>query len=87
VAQGKPITIKAGEAKFDISASGDVTIEGTNISIKAKGNLDLEGVKTTAKGTGQAIVQGAQVQVKADGVGSVEASGPLTLKGAVVAIN
>lgn len=87
VAQGKPITIKAGEAKFDISASGDVTIEGNNISIKAKANLDLEGVKTTTKGTGQAIVQGAQVQVKADGVGSVEASGPLTLKGAMVAIN
>lgn len=88
VAQGKELTIKAGNAKFDINASGDVTIEGNNITIKAKLALELQGGTTAAvKGTTQTTVQGAQLQVKADGMASVEASGPLTLKGAVVGIN
>ncbi len=88
LAEGKPLTIKAGSAKFDISSSGDVTIEGNNITVKAKAELKLEaGATATLKGTSQAAVQGAQVQVKADATGSVEAGGPLTLKGAMVAIN
>jgi hypothetical protein len=88
VAEGKPLTIKAGSAKFDISAGGDVTIEGNNITIKAKMALSVEGGTTASlKGTTQAAVQGMQVQVKADAAASVEASGPLTLKGAIVGIN
>ena len=88
VGEGVPLTIKAGSAKFDISQAGDITIEGNNITIKAKVALDLEGGTTAKlKGTAQTAVQGAQVQVKADGVGSVEAGGPLTIKGAIVGIN
>jgi len=88
VAEGKPVTIKAGSAKFEISPTGDVTIEGNNVTIKAKAALDLEGgSKATLKGTAQTAVQGAQIQVKADATASVEAGGPLTLKGAMVAIN
>ncbi|HEU5008606.1 MAG TPA: phage baseplate assembly protein V [Jatrophihabitantaceae bacterium] len=87
VASGKPVTIKAGSAKFEISASGDVTIEGNNVTIKAQQKLQLEGVSAQLKGTAQTQVQGATVAVKADGLGSVEASGPLTLKGAIVKIN
>jgi uncharacterized protein involved in type VI secretion and phage assembly len=88
VASGKPLTIKAGSAKFDISSSGDITIEANNITIKAQMALKLEaGTQAELKGTAQTAIQGAQVQVKADGVGSIEAGGPLTLKGAVVGIN
>jgi uncharacterized protein involved in type VI secretion and phage assembly len=88
VAQGKPLTIKAGDAKFDISQAGDITIEANNITVKAKMALKLEaGTQAELKGTAQTAVQGAQVQIKADGVGSVEAGGPLALKGAMVAIN
>jgi uncharacterized protein involved in type VI secretion and phage assembly len=88
VAEGKPLTIKAGSAKFDISNSGDITIEGNNVTIKSKAELNLEGgAKATLKGNSQVAVQGAQVQVKADAMCGVEASGPLTLKGATVAIN
>jgi uncharacterized protein YjlB len=87
VGSGKPVTIKAGSAKFDINASGDVTIEGANITINATMALKLEGgTQATLKGV-QTAVQGTQVDVKADGVGNVQASGPLTLKGAMVAIN
>ncbi|GAB2460620.1 type VI secretion system Vgr family protein [Jatrophihabitans fulvus] len=87
VTNGTPLTIKAGGSKFDISNSGDITIEGTNVTIKAKAALKLEGAQLQAKGTGTAAFEGAQVSVKAQGVGSVEASGPLTIKGAVVSIN
>lgn len=87
VGQGKGLTIKAGDAKFDISSSGDVTIEGMNVTIKANSSLKLEG-GTQAELKGQQVaVQGTQVSVKADGMGSIEASGPLTVKGATVAIN
>jgi uncharacterized protein involved in type VI secretion and phage assembly len=87
VASGKEVTIKAGQAKFDINSSGDVTIEGNNVTIKAKLAVKVEaGSQATLKGA-QTAVQGTQVQVKADGVGSVEAGGPLTLKGAMVGIN
>lgn len=87
VGSGKPVTIKAGSAKFDISASGDVTIEGNNVTIKASMALKLEGgTQATLKGV-QTAVQGMQVDVKSDGIGNVQAAGPLTLKGAMVAIN
>jgi uncharacterized protein (DUF2345 family) len=88
VAQGKPVTIKAGTAKFAISNAGDVTIEGNNVKIKANAELTLEGTNTSVKGNAQTQVQGgAQVSVKSNGLASVEATGPLALKGAVVAVN
>jgi uncharacterized protein (DUF2345 family) len=87
VAKGKPITIKAGDAKFDISAIGDVTIEGNNVTIKAKMAVKVEALETTMKAEVKASVQGAMVEVKGSATTSVEASGPLTLKGAIVQIN
>jgi phage baseplate assembly protein gpV/phage protein D len=87
VASGKPVTIKAGTAKFEISAAGDITIEGGNINIKATKALNLEGPRTTVKGNSQVQVQGGQVQVKGMGTTAVEAGGPLTIKGITVAIN
>lgn len=87
MASGKPITIKAGSAQFAIDAQGNVTIEGNKITIKATADLMLQGLNATMKAQVKAAVEGeAQVGVKG-GLGSVEASGPLTLKGATVAIN
>jgi phage baseplate assembly protein gpV len=88
VAAGKPITIKAGTAKFAISQAGDVTIEGKNVNIKAQANLTLEGAESKLKGLGQVQVEGAMVSAKAQTMASVEAAGgPLTLKGLTVAVN
>ncbi|MDP9091481.1 MAG: phage baseplate assembly protein V [Actinomycetota bacterium] len=87
MASGKPVSIQAGDAKFEITAAGDITMEANNITIKAKVALKMQGgTQAELKGT-QTAIQGTQVQVKADGVGSVEAGGPLTLKGAIVGIN
>jgi uncharacterized protein involved in type VI secretion and phage assembly len=88
LAAGKPITIKSGSAMFDINAAGNISIEGKNVTIKADGNLLLQGgTKAVLDTNGQAQVHGLKVDVKADGLGNVEASGPLTVKGATVAIN
>ncbi|MBV9822697.1 MAG: hypothetical protein JO144_10700, partial [Actinobacteria bacterium] len=88
VAGGKPISIKAGSASFEIDASGNVAIKGNKVSIEAQTELALSGnSKAGLTSQGQLAVQGSMVSVKGQGTTSVEASGPLTLKGAMVAIN
>lgn len=87
VAAGKPVAITAGTAKFEITAAGDISIEGNNVTIKAKAQLQLEGVQTAMKGSAQVQIQGALLTAKADELGTVEAGGILTLKGAQVMVN
>lgn len=88
VAQGKPVTIKAGAAKFEISASGDVTIEGNNITLKANQRVQVEGLAgAVLKSDAQAQVQGAMLDLKGQASGNVEAGGVLALKGGMVQIN
>ena len=88
VAAGMPMTIKAGTAKFEITTAGDVTIEGNNITIKAKNELALEGRrKATLKGSGRSRSRATRSRSRPTATASVEASGPLALKGAMVAIN
>jgi uncharacterized protein involved in type VI secretion and phage assembly len=88
VAEGKPVSIKAGSARFEISAAGDVTIEGNNVTIKAKQKLDLEGATgAVLKSDAQTEVQGGMFALKGQGAGSVDGGGTLTLKGGVVQIN
>jgi uncharacterized protein involved in type VI secretion and phage assembly len=88
VAEGKPVTIKAGGAKFAISSSGDIAIEANNISIKAKMKLDLEGTSAAnLKSQAEANVQGAMVKVAGQSMASVEGGASLALKGGMVQIN
>jgi uncharacterized protein (DUF2345 family) len=88
VASGKPISIKSGTASFEIDASQNVTIKGNKVTIEAQTELALTGnSKVAVTSQGQLAVQGSMVSVKGQGTTSVEASGPLTLKGAMVAIN
>ena len=88
VAGGKPVSIKAGSASFEIDASQNVTIKGNKVTIEAQTELALTGnSKVGVTSQGQLAVQGSMVSVKGQGTTSVEASGPLTLKGAMVAIN
>ncbi|MCU1655590.1 MAG: Rhs element Vgr protein [Pseudonocardiales bacterium] len=89
IADGMPLTIKAGSAKFDISKAGDVTIEGKNVNIKATaGAINLEGTTdATLKATKGANVQGMTVAVKGSVTSEVEGGAQLTLKGGMVQIN
>jgi uncharacterized protein involved in type VI secretion and phage assembly len=83
----KPISISNGQAKIEFSDSGDITIEGVNVTIKAKSALKLEGVQLEAKGSGTAKIESASLDVKASGMATVDGGGMLTLKGGMVAIN
>jgi phage protein D/phage baseplate assembly protein gpV len=87
VAMGKPVLIKAGMAKFEITATGDVNIEGANINIKGKTAVNIESPKTTTKGLSQVQMIGGTAVVKGMGQTEVSAGGPLTIKGITVAIN
>jgi uncharacterized protein involved in type VI secretion and phage assembly len=86
----KPIKITNGDATFELTDAGDVTIQGKNVTIKATqgavkieagaGDVGVKGVNVKAEST-------ANLNLKAGAMGSVEATGPLTVKGATVAIN
>ena len=64
-------------------------LKGGNIALKAKTKLTLSAGDTTVeeKGTAQVSVQGKVVEVKADATMTLQASGPNTIKGAMVNIN
>lgn len=88
VADGIPMTIKAGTAKFDISEAGDITVEGNNITIKAKQALNLQAqTQASLKGLQVAVEGQTTVDVKSDLEASVQATGELALKGLTVMIN
>ena len=75
-------------AKIEFTEQGDITIEGNNITLKAKQKVDVSGgTEVGIKGNTKAALEGAQVEVKASATGKLEAGGPLTIKGAMVAIN
>lgn len=88
--QGKPISIKSGNSKFEIDAQGGITIEGTSVTIKATQQaLDLEASagQATLKGNMGVTVQGMTAAVKADTQLSLEGEAMAALKGGVVMIN
>jgi uncharacterized protein involved in type VI secretion and phage assembly len=84
----KPVSISNGTAKIEFSDSGDVTIEGANITLKTKGNVKIEGTGgVEAKSTGTTKLEGAILDLKGSGTGTVDGGGTLTLKGGMVMIN
>jgi uncharacterized protein involved in type VI secretion and phage assembly len=88
VEQGKPILIKAGAAKFEIDAQGNVSIEGTKISLKATSQVSIEGsAGVEAKSDAKVALQAAMIDVKANGTATVDGGGALSLKGGTVAVN
>lgn len=82
-----PVTIKSGTSSLAFDGKGNITIEGTKITLKAQQGVELQGTTITAKAQTQLQLGGVQVSVKGDAAVGVEAGGPLTLKGAMVAIN
>lgn len=83
-----PIKLTNGKATIELTKEGDIKLTGGNVTITASKNVSIEATqKLTGKGTNGVALQGLKVDVKADMAGSVEAGGPLTIKGATVAIN
>lgn len=71
VPSGMPVEISAGSTSLKFSESGDVTLEGNNITIKAKQDLKL---------------QGFQVAVAADAALDIKAQAKLGVSGAMVEV-
>jgi uncharacterized protein involved in type VI secretion and phage assembly len=67
------ITLDEVQKKITLESGGD-------IELKATGNLTLSGINIKVSATGN-------LEATATGTGKVEATGPLTVKGAVVNIN
>ena len=87
VPAGTPIAIKSGDAAIEIGNDGSITISGQKITLKSKTDVDISGVNITSKASVKAAISGTMVEVKASATGEVSASGALTLKGAMVAVN
>ena len=85
---GKPISLKSGDSSIEIGPDGSITIKGTKVTIEAKTELKLSGANASIAAQAKAELSGqAAVSVKSGGMGEVAATGPLTVKGAMVAIN
>ena len=92
----KKLTLSAGDTSITLESGGKVTIKGSaDINIESGANLKLKGTpKLSAQATsveikadGQLNLQGAQTAVKANATLDLNASGPASLKGAIVKIN
>ncbi|MFO0617557.1 MAG: type VI secretion system tip protein TssI/VgrG [Polyangiaceae bacterium] len=86
---GDKLTIVVGDAKITIEKSGDITVEGKNLSVKSSGDTKVESSgKVEVKATGDVAVESSgKVDVKSSGPMQVNASGPVKVKGAQVGIN
>lgn len=83
-----PIKLTNGKATIELTKEGDIKLTGGNVMITAQKNVSIEATqKLTGKGSTGVALQGLKVDLKSDSAGSVEAGGPLTIKGATVAIN
>ena len=76
----KKITIQAGNSKLEIDSSG-------GISMKSSGKLSLQGTDVEIKANSKLSMQGTTSELKANATLDLKASGPATLKGAIVKIN
>jgi type VI secretion system secreted protein VgrG len=74
-------------ANLTAKATADFAGSGVNVSHKATADLKNEGLNVTNKASVNLSNEGAIIASKASGMHSVEASGILTVKGALVKIN
>lgn len=74
------LVLSAGDTSVTLEASG-------NITNKAKSKIASQAANIEDKANAKVAIQGAQVDVKADATMNLQASGPATLKGAMVNIN
>lgn len=81
-----PVTITSGQG-ISIKATGDLALEGANVTIAAKAKVSVDGVTVAAKGKGQLQLEGAQATLKGSAVVSVEGGAMAQVKGALVKLN
>ncbi|MBT0993008.1 hypothetical protein KIN34_01715 [Cellulomonas sp. DKR-3] len=85
---GKPLTLKAGSSSITFDGNGKITVKGTTIELAATGAVGVDAKdKVTVKGTLGVALEGLEASLKGQAKTSVEASGVVEVKGAMVKIN
>ncbi|ONI89121.1 type IV secretion protein Rhs [Saccharothrix sp. ALI-22-I] len=88
VTSGKAVTIKAQNGVTIDSGTGPLELKGQKITAKAQTDVTIEaGAQLKASGTAGVKVEGATVAVTGQGQAELTASGPVTVRGALVRIN
>jgi phage protein D/phage baseplate assembly protein gpV len=88
VTSGKAVTIKAQNGVTIDSGAGPLELKGQKITAKAQADVTIEaGAQLKASGTAGVKVEGATVAVTGQGQAELTASGPVTVRGALVRIN
>jgi phage protein D len=87
VPAGTPVNVKAGSTLIAFSDSGDIKIEGMNISIKATQNLTVEALKADVKATTQLNLEGSAQAAITSKMVKVDGSATTMISGGVVKIN
>ena len=77
-----------GDASVELASDGTITLKGGAITIKATKNLTLQGQKVSIKGSTGAVMDGGGSKVDLSPSGAkVQASGMVTVKGAMIKLN
>lgn len=87
VPAGTPVTIEAGQSAITIGTDGSITLSGKKITLKSETDVEISGINVTAKATAKAAISGTVTEIKASAKGDISAGGPVSIKGAMVAIN
>jgi len=87
VPAGTPVNVKAGTTLIAFSDSGDIKIEGMNISIKATQNLKVEALQADVKASTQLNLEGSAAANLKSAMVKVDGSGMTAITGGVVKIN
>ncbi|MFT7838809.1 VgrG-related protein [Saccharothrix sp. BKS2] len=88
VTSGNAVTIKAGNGVTIDAGAGPLELKGQRITAEAVTDVAIEaGTRLTAAGRAGVRVEGATVSVAGQGQAELTASGPVTVRGAVVRIN
>jgi len=84
----KKIRVICDDGDVEVFAkSGAVKVEAKNVEVKAQESAKVEATDVEVKAKSGVKVEGMTVEVKAKGSMTLEAGGPMTIKGATVAIN
>lgn len=85
---GKPIEVKNDKAKVVLTDSGDIQLEGENITIKAKQKIKIEGMDIAAKSqTGVKVEAGTILELKATAKAAIDGGTLAEIKGGMVKVN
>ena len=74
------VTIQAGQTSLVLESGGNITLKGN-------GKISLQGTDIQAKANAKLALQGTTGEIKASATLDLNASGPASLKGAIVKIN